>query len=151
LFVRHAVVLGGDQFAQMEIALGMPSFMLGQVFVRFRSTDNARYGFHYNGDSGKDRWEIKYDGVPTAQTKILASINGISFSGGDRLRFRATGRDPVVLSAYVNDRLVLETQDNSAVRIGNGSVGAVSRRSMQTGFMTGDMQILDSFDAGTCP
>lgn len=62
-----------------------------QVFVRRQGGDGARYGFHYNFEAGKGQWEIKFDGVVSAKTRILAT--NASFAPPEKegtLRIEAT-------------------------------------------------------------
>src|SRR5688572_31735289 len=60
-----ASLFQADQFSEAATALDGDPGMLEQVFVRRRASDAARYGFHWNGDPGALRWELKFDGVPT--------------------------------------------------------------------------------------
>lgn len=106
----------------------IPPDVLTQVFVRRRASDLARYGFHWNGDPGNSRLEIKFDGVPTPQTRILAQVNAPPTTPGDALRLEASGTDPVILRAYHNGALVLEAADAAPNRITiAGHVGMVAR------------------------
>jgi hypothetical protein len=151
LFVRRVDALPAAQFAEIAVAPGKPDSMLVQAYVRQRLSDDARYGFHYNGDPGSSRWEIKYDGVPSAETRVLAAVDGDAPAPGDTLRLRVSGLAPVLLSAYVDDRLVLEAADTSSSRISGGPVGTVGRRTKDGPFISGDIPIVDTFSAGSCP
>lgn len=124
---------GADQFSQAEVSLDVDPDMLEQVYVRRRASDSARYGFHWNGDPGKSQWEIKYDGVPTAQTKILAVLQGPGPVPGDTLRVEVFATDPVVLRGYHNGALKLSAVDSSLQRITTtGPCGVVARMKQGT-------------------
>jgi len=113
-----------DQFSEAMISPDRNDSMLTQVFVRHRVSDNARYGFHWNNGLG-GRWEIKYDGVPTAQTRILASIVAPEPAAGDRIRIEARGSR---ISGYHNGALILSAEDTSPDAItATGRLGVVFR------------------------
>jgi hypothetical protein len=124
-----------DQFGEVVIADAKPDTLLTQVYCRHRALDNARYGFHFNDENadgtgiGPFRWEFKYDGVPSAQTRILASVPAPGRPApGDRLRLEVRGTDPVELRGFHNGALVLAAADAAHVRIKeNGPPGVVSR------------------------
>jgi hypothetical protein len=92
-FIRwQGSVLGADQFSEAAISADRDPDMMVQVAVRFRSSDGARYGFHHNLETDPDAWQIKYDGVPTPQTAILAANTSLPAPGaGDTLRIEAVG------------------------------------------------------------
>jgi hypothetical protein len=113
-----------DQFSEALISAERPDSMLHQVFVRLRAADNARYGFHWNNAFG-GRWEIKYDGVPTPQTRILASAISPQPLAGDRMRIEAVGS---TVSGYHNGVLMLQVEDTAPDAItGGGRLGVVFR------------------------
>ena len=62
-----------DQYSEAQISSNALDSMLKQVFVRRRNSDFARYAFHWNNAFG-GRYEIKYDGVPTPQVRVLTSV-----------------------------------------------------------------------------
>lgn len=113
-----------DCFSDALIAPGRPDSMLHQVFVRLRQSDNARYGFHWN-DAFGGRWELKFDGVPTPQTRILASLVAPQPRPGDRIRIEAIGRR---ILGYHNGVLLLEAEDVAPDAITtSGKAGVVFR------------------------
>lgn len=117
-----------DQFSEAQISSDTDPLMLEQVFVRRRASDGARYGFHWNGDPGMSRWEIKYDGVPSAQTVILANVNGPGPSPGDTLRIEVNGTNPITLRGYHNGQLELVGSHSAPNRIvTTGPAGVVAR------------------------
>jgi O-glycosyl hydrolase len=109
---RHNAQYASDQFSEGVVAAARLDSFLTQVFVRRRESDAARYGFHWN-DKGS-QWEIKYDGVPTANTRILASIVGATPRRGDTLRIEARGRE---LRGLVNGREILRVVDSVTTAI----------------------------------
>jgi len=138
-----------DGFSEAETATDIDPNMLTQVFVRHRTTDRARYGFHFNGDPGRSQWEIKYDGVPSAQTRILASLPAAPPVPGDRIRIEVEGSDPVRLRGFHRDRLVLSAVDAEPQRIvAAGMTGVVAR--MRQGTMnTPPTPIFESWAGGS--
>lgn len=113
-----------DQFSEAMISPERIDSMLTQVFVRHRTSDNARYGFHWNNAFG-GRWEIKYDGVPTAQTRIVASLVAPEPLPGDRIRIEARGAR---ISGFHNGTLILSAEDTAPDAImATGGLGVVFR------------------------
>ena len=140
---------GADQWSEAERSADISPDMLTQVFARVRASDNARYGFHWNGDLGMSRWEIKYDGVPTAQTRILASTNAPGPLPGDLLRIEVEGQNPVVIRGYHRGRLKLIASDAELQRItGAGAPGLVSRP-RNGAIVTPPLPIFESWNGGT--
>ncbi len=117
-----------DQFCEAKIAPDLVSNMQHQVFVRRRSSDAARYAFHYNGEATPSpRWEIKYDGVATEFTYLLATSTDPAPVPGDTLRLEARGTNPVTIKGYHNGVLLLTGTDSTADRITSGPPGLVFR------------------------
>jgi hypothetical protein len=118
-----------DQYSEATISADKPASILTQVYVRRQETSLARYGFHYNADPGEVQWEIKYDGVPTSQTRIVASdASQPAPAPGDTLRIEVEGADPVTLRGYHNGLLVLAATDAELDRIDpTGTSGVVAR------------------------
>ena len=104
-----ATTLTADQYSEAVISPNRIDSMLTQVFVRRRTSDNARYGFHWNNDFG-GRWEIKYDGVPTIQTRILASLPGAEPLAGDTIRLEI---QVMTLKGFHNGNLLLTYTDSA--------------------------------------
>lgn len=116
-----AAPLPADQFSQAEIAADIDPQMQRQVFVRRRASDGARYALHYNLRRGEEGWEIKYDGVPTPQTKLLATAATPSRPvAGDVIRVEAEGNS---IRGYKNGRLVLQATDTSTQKLTAGTPG----------------------------
>lgn len=126
--------LGADHYSEGQISSDRVSNMLTQVFARRRSSDAARYGFHYANDPGKTpEWQIKYDGVPTAQTRILATNRTVPAPRpGDRLRIEVRGSNPVEIRGYHNGVLILTASDTTSSRILNGLPGLAHRLQVNT-------------------
>lgn len=117
----------GDQFSEVVVANGKDPNMLLQVHVRRQST-GARYGFHYNPERSPAAWEIKYDGVPTEQTRIIASVVAAAPVAGDVIRIEAQGRE---ITGYVNGRRLVTATDNAVsafVKPGAAGITARPRR-----------------------
>lgn len=120
-----------DQYSQAVISPDKIDSMLTQVFVRRRTSDAARYGFHWGNDNTPAEWAIKYDGVPTAQTRILASmLSPIPPAPGDTLRIEVrtdTATGYPVIKGFHNGNLLLTAIDSDAVAIQNGAPGMAFR------------------------
>ncbi len=140
---------GVNQWSEAVVSTDIDPNMLTQVYVRLRDADRARYGFHWNGDPGNSRWEIKYDGVPTIQTRILASLDSPPPAPGDTLTIAIEGVDPVVIRGYHNGERVLMATDAEPQRIvGAGLAGVVARMRQGTA-NTPPTPIFESWAGGT--
>lgn len=138
-----------NQFNEVTTSLDKSPDMLTQVFVRQRTTDNARYGFHWNGDGSNSQWEIKFDGVPTALTRMVASLPGPGPAPGSTLRLEVHGSNPVVLRAFHDGVLLMMGTDTAANRIiGAGRSGLVGRMRLGVPY-TPPMPIFESWRGGT--
>ncbi len=117
-----------DQYCEATISADVTDGWIYQIYVRWRESDAARYGFGYNGDPGQDtyeQWIFKYDGVPGPQTRIIASAPAATPPApGDVLRLEVEG---FTLRGYWNGQLVLEATDTDPSRIANGEVGLAAR------------------------
>jgi hypothetical protein len=121
-----------DQFSEIVIANGRDPNLMVQVHVRRQSGSLARYGLHFNLEKTPPVWEIKYDGVPTAQTRILVSLVASGPVAGDVIRIEARGRQ---ISGWRNGQPLLSATDNDATAIlATGGTGITSR--MATGTTT---------------
>jgi len=131
--VWTASTFDADQFSEVVTAAVKPDSLLTQVYVRQRVSDLARYGFHFNDENTTTnipRWEIKYDGVPTAQTRILAAAPATMPVPGDVLRIEVRGTDPVTIAGFHNGVQVISASDSAHQRITTtGPAGMVSRLS----------------------
>jgi hypothetical protein len=134
--VWTASTFDADQFSEVLMAASKPDSLLTQVYVRQRASDLARYGFHFNNENTTTnipRWEIKYDGVPSAQTRILAAVPATMPAPGDTLRIEVRGTDPVVVTGFHNGVQVITAADSAHQRITTtGPMGMVSRLSSGT-------------------
>lgn len=130
-----ASTFDADQFSEAIVANGRPDTMFLQMWVRRRASDLARYAFHFNDENpdgtgiANPRWEIKYDGVPSAQTRILASVPAAAMpQPGDTLRIEARGTSPVIIKGFLNGVEVITATDSAPQRImTSGPAGLVSR------------------------
>ena len=145
-----ATTLGADQVIEARLTADPSvSLMETQVFGRRRTSDVARYGLHYHVFAGL--WELKYDGVPTEDTRLLAT-DGVAAppSAGSVLRLEIKGTGATVnIKGYHNGFLILEANDTDVDRITTaGPVGLVSRA--QTGETpTYPVGLFSQFAAGT--
>lgn len=142
-------VFSSDQFGEAELSSAIDPYMLTQVYVRHRASDNARYGFHWNGDPGNSRFEIKFDGVPTAQTRILAKLDAPGPRPGDRLRLEVQGTDPVILRGFHQGRLVVTGVDSAPNRITTAAEPGLVARMAQGKVNTPPTAIFESWRGGT--
>ncbi len=118
---------GPDQFCEATIPLDVVGDWAHQVYVRWRPRDGARYGFGYDNDPGQEffgSWYFKYDGVPSAQTRVFATAPGVLPQPGDVLRVEVEG---LSLRGYHNGRLVLEATDTDPSQILDGEPGLAAR------------------------
>jgi len=101
-------VFAADQFSEATIAPNKGPDALLQVFVRRRTSDAQRYGFHWNPDFG-GRWELKLDGgQPGVVLTTQAAPQGPG--PGDVMRVEVAGQQ---LRGFYNGALVLEAVDAS--------------------------------------
>lgn len=117
-----AAAVPADQFSEAEIAVGSDERMAKGVYVRRRTSDRARYQFHYdtNGTEAvpQPHWQIKYDGVPSASTRVIAiALTPAAPVPGDVLRIEAEGS---TLRGYLNGQLVVSGTDTA---IPAGTIG----------------------------
>lgn len=139
---------GADQFSEVVVATGKDPNMLVQPHVRRQSSSPARYGFHYNLEKTPAVWEIKYDGVPTAEVRILTSTTGPAPVAGDVMRIEARGRE---ISGYLNGQRILVATDNAASAIlATGGVGITARLVVGTS-TTYPTPIVASWRGGSLP
>ncbi|MEO6691603.1 MAG: T9SS type A sorting domain-containing protein [Saprospiraceae bacterium] len=100
--------LTADQYSEAVISPNRIDSMLTQVFVRRRTIDNARYGFHWDNIAAS--WQLKYDGVPTIQTRIMASLPAAEPLAGDTIRLEIQG---MTLKGFHNGNLILTYTDTA--------------------------------------
>ena len=139
-----------DQFCEATIPTDVAPGWAHQVYVRWRASDNARYGFHYNSDPRQptfNSWAFKYDGVPSAQTRVIASaVATVTPQPGDTLRVEVVG---FVLRGYLNGTLVLEATDTDPSRISSGVTGLAARLSTGNTAITADAKVWESWRGGS--
>lgn len=120
-----------DQYSEAVISPDKIDSMLTQIFVRRRTSDAARYGFHWGNDNTIAEWAIKYDGVPTAQTRNLASmLSPTPPAPGDTMRIEVqtdTATGYPVIKGFHNGTLLLTAIDSDSVAIQNGAPGMAFR------------------------
>ena len=117
-WARGAV--GPDQFSEAKVADNAAPGTVTQVFVRRQTKDGARYGFHFSPRSPQ-QWEIKFDGVPGARTRILGSAEGARGPGpGDTIRLEILGK---ALKGFYNGKEMLSVQDTNDDAITDGAPG----------------------------
>lgn len=124
----QADTFAADQFCEATLPDNATPGWAYMVYVRWRARDAARYGFAYNSDprhSTFGSWIFKYDGVPTAQTRIIASTPASVIPGpGDTIRVEVEG---FTLRGYLNGKLVLQATDTDPTRIAAGEIGLAAR------------------------
>ena len=125
-------VFSPDQYCEGVISPDKIDSMWAQVFVRRRTSDAARYAFHWSDRdtvAGYGWWDIKYDGVPSPQTRIVASVLGNAPAAGDTLRLEVitNGSGYPELRGYHNGIMVVTGIDSAAVRIMDGEPGMAFR------------------------
>ena len=100
-----------DQFSEAEVSGDIDQYMVYGVYARRRASDGARYQVHYNPDVAPPRWEIKYDGVPSSLTRILATNYSHPASApGDRLRIEVISSE---IRGFHNDKQILYATDDN--------------------------------------
>lgn len=128
---RTAETFAADQYAEGRISSeANTSTWAFQIFGRRRSSDGARYGFHYDNDPTQipyGRFCIKYDGVASNLTRVIAQ-GPVDFVNvpqpGDALRIEIRG---YTIRALWNGIVVLEATDTDASKIASGRPGLASR------------------------
>ena len=132
-YAVYSTTFGADQFSEAVIASDKPAGILTQVFVRQQpfgvpNGNGARYGFHYNADLGQAQWEIKYDGVSSAETRRWTNAVPAAPVPGDTIRVEVRGSDPVVVVGFHNGTEVVSAMDAEPQRIAvTGHSGIVER------------------------
>lgn len=130
LATRINPTFSADQFCEATIPTDVTSGWAHQVYVRWRATDKARYGFGYDNDPNQAQygsWYFKYDGVPSAQTRYFATTPASPTflpGPGDTLRVEIRG---YTLRGYLNGTKVLEATDTDASKIADGPPGLAAR------------------------
>lgn len=132
-YAVYGTTFTADQISEGVISADKPANILTQVFVRQQpvgmpSGNGARYGFHYNADPGDAQWEIKYDGVMTAETRVWTNATAAAPVPGDRIRIEVRGTDPVEIRGLHNGIEILSVLDTAPQRIAaTGHSGVVER------------------------
>jgi hypothetical protein len=118
-----ADVFRPDQFSEVVVGTlegNSFDFFRGlQAFIRMQLQGTPwRYGCHYF--SNTLTYQIKYDGGPTAETRVLDETPQEPLPvTGDRIRIEAVGD---TIQCYVNDQLKLQTVDGALT---DGAIGFV--------------------------
>jgi hypothetical protein len=142
-------VFSADQYCEATLPSDVEPGWAHMVYVRWRQSDAARYGFVYDNDSAKatfGQWIFKYDGVPPAQTRIIASADGVQPQPGDRLRVEVRG---FTLRGYHNGTMVLEATDTDGTRISDGLTGLAARWSNGNQSTTSEVKVWESWKGGS--
>ena len=128
LINRISPVFGVDQFCEATIPTDVTDGWAHQVYVRWRPSDAARYGFGYDNDPSQPQfksWYFKYDGVPGPQTRYFATAPAtVTPQPGDTLRVEIRG---YTLRGYLNNTLVLQATDTDVTKIATGVPGLAAR------------------------
>jgi hypothetical protein len=148
-----ATAFTADQFSEAVISPDKNVEMLTQVFVRWRQGDLARYAFHYAGDPRQEdvfgRWEIKYDGVPTPQTRTLAMSELVPPPApGDTLRIEVAG---FTIKGFHNGIEVIFATDTDASKISSGEPGVAYRWATDLVAGVYPAPVWESWTAGSLP
>lgn len=145
-----ARTFSADQFGEATIPTDVDPQWIHQVYVRSRASDRARYGFGYDGDPGQTNfgnWMFKYDGVPSAQTRVIAAAQApMAPQPGDRIRVEIVG---FTLRGYWNGTLVLEATDTDATKIADGVPGLAARWATGNTSTSSDVKVWESWTGGT--
>jgi hypothetical protein len=102
----NATIFSADQFSEGVITVDVDSNALYQVFVRRRTTDNQRYGFHWNPVNG-GQWELKRDGGPGAP--VLDFVSATKPLPGDTMMIEVLDS---VLKGFHNGVEVISATDS---------------------------------------
>lgn len=145
-------VFNADQYSEAIISPNKIDSMWAQVFARRRTSDFARYAFHWSDRDGDTIgvWDIKYDGVPTSQTRFLATLAGPPPLPGDTIRVEVITNPNgyPVITGYLNGNFILSAVDTASVRIMNGEPGMAFR--FRIGFpQTYPQQIFEEWRGGS--
>lgn len=138
-----------NQFAEAVISSGMNAQMQGQVFVRRRTSDSARYAFHY--DAENLYWQIKYDGVPTESVRSLATdAVTAGYATGDTIRIEVRGTGAAVnIRGFRNGRLLLEVDDVHADRITTNGPPGLTIRAFVGASLSYPQAVFESYAVGS--
>ena len=147
---RTAPMFAADQFCEATIPLNVTAGWAHQVYVRWRASDRARYGFGYNNDPGQASfgdWYFKYDGVPTVDTRYFATAPAtVTPQPGDTIRLEIRG---YTLRGYLNGTLVLEATDTDATKIADGPPGLAARWANGNTQTSIDVRVWESWAGGS--
>src|SRR3989344_3052863 len=130
-----ANTFSADQFSEIQLSPDWNPNALIQVYVRRRASDVARYAFHYDPENGLNQWQIKYDGVPTPQVRLVATNNNYPApKAGGSIRIEVSGSNPPTIKGFhkcascSNFTEVASAVDSNASAINiAGPPGVVSR------------------------
>jgi len=139
-----------DQFCEATIPIDVTPGWAHMVYVRWRASDRARYGFAYDNDPSQPNfgdWIFKYDGVPGPETRIIASAAATATpQPGDTLRIEVVG---YTLRGYLNGALVLEATDTDATKIADGVPGLAARWAVGNQSTTTAAKVWESWAGGS--
>jgi len=139
-----------DQFCEATIPADATAGWAYMVYVRWRVSDRARYGFAYDNDPSQPNfgdWIFKYDGVPGPDTRIIASVAAVDTpQPGDTIRIDVVG---YTLRGYLNDALVLEATDTDLTKIADGVPGLAARWAEGNQSTTDPAKVWESWSGGS--
>jgi hypothetical protein len=139
-----------DQFCEATLPADVNPDWIHQVYVRWRASDGARYGFGYDGDPNQadyGSWYFKYDGVPSADTRMIATADAADIPGpSDVLRIEV---EEFTLRGYFNGTLVLEATDVDDTRIADGVPGLAARWATGNGATATAAKVWESWSGGS--
>jgi hypothetical protein len=95
-----------DQFSEITLSQDLHPALLMQVFVRRRTSDNQRYGFHWQ--DSPDRWILKLDGGSPGIE--LVTLPGTRPQPGDIMRIEVSGS---TLRGFLNGQQILQATDSN--------------------------------------
>lgn len=154
-YAVYSTTFAPDQFSEAVISPDKPAQILTQVFVRQQPVgtpngNGARYGFHYNADPGKAWWEIKYDGVASAETRVWMNASAPAPVPGDRIRIEVRGTNPVVIRGLHNGIELINVMDSEPQRLGTtGHSGVVERPAGSSTPPPANSPVFESWCGGT--
>lgn len=130
-----------DTYAEVVISDSIAPYMIQQIFVRRQSDTLARYGVHWFSNT----WEMKYDGVVSSSTDIIATLVGPGPQPGDVLRLEVVGSE---LTFYVNGVELMSGTDNRITQ--GGQSGLIGINMNGTSAPRVFHPVANSFSAGVC-
>jgi hypothetical protein len=146
-------VFAADQYSEVVIPLDATPGWAYQPYVRWRSSDRARYGFGLDNDPNQpqyyDKWYFKFDGVAGSETRMFGLVDnttGRQPGPGDRLRVEIRG---YTLYGYWNGQLMTTATDTATNRIADGVPGMAARVANGNQSITQPAKVWESWAGGS--